>query len=240
MGVKILFMGQFFLSQSSVSINPRGFNWSVRWCLLSRKRFLLNTDDMRISKSFASAALSLTLGLFLGAVGFGPVVADSPSPAPSASVAVGEVLKVCIDSKSGVIRASIKCAKTERATVLGGVGPKGDTGERGPKGESGATGTQGPQGLTGDRGPQGPQGLTGDRGPQGLQGFTGATGPQGSISGLHQISISFLTNSIIGCPGYGSGVSIVSGVSYNSYDKYNPINVSTQSLRGCTATVYGP
>ena len=70
-------------------------------------------------------------------------------------------------------------------------GAKGDTGERGPKGETGDTGPrglQGEKGDTGETGPQGPKGDTGDTGPQGpkgpqgeqgVKGDTGAVGPQG-------------------------------------------------------------
>ena len=54
----------------------------------------------------------------------------------------GEVLNVCINKKTGVIRASSKCdAKAERKTVLGGVGPRGEVG---PQGEQGVIGPQGP------------------------------------------------------------------------------------------------
>ena len=41
------------------------------------------------------------------------------------------------------------------------IGPKGDTGAQGPKGDKGDTGAQGPKGDKGDTGAQGPKG---DRG----------------------------------------------------------------------------
>ena len=61
-------------------------------------------------------------------------------------------------------------------------GAKGDTGERGPKGETGDTGPrglQGEKGDTGETGPQGPKGDTGDTGPQGPNGPQGAKGDKG-------------------------------------------------------------
>ena len=79
---------------------------------------------------------TLVIGLILG-VGITPLHAEDPI------AATGEILKVCIDSKTGVIRAASKCTKTERKTILGGVGAKGDkgdTGEVGIKGEIGAVG----------------------------------------------------------------------------------------------------
>ena len=114
---------------------------------------------MKTSKSLHWSVFSLILGLTIGAIGFSPVSADDPSTAPSAVVPVGEILKVCIDLKTGIIRAATKCAKNERATVLGGVGPKGPVG------------------------PQGPQGSVGPRGA------TGPVGPQGTVFGLHQVSV---------------------------------------------------
>jgi hypothetical protein len=65
------------------------------------------------------------------------------------------------------------------------VGPKGDIGDPGPRGEAGEAGAVGPTGPQGDTGLQGPQGVQGDvgptgpQGPQGVQGDVGPTGPQG-------------------------------------------------------------
>ena len=76
-------------------------------------------------------------------------------------------------------------------------GPKGDTGEAGPKGDKGDTGEIGPKGPKGDKGdtgeigpkgdkgdtgeigPKGPKGDTGDEGPKGPKGDTGDEGPAG-------------------------------------------------------------
>lgn len=49
-------------------------------------------------------------------------------------------------------------------SVVGIVGPKGDTGAQGPKGDTGATGATGPRGATGATGPVGPMGPQGPAG----------------------------------------------------------------------------
>ena len=65
------------------------------------------------------------------------------------------------------------------------IGPKGDTGAQGEKGEKGDTGVQGAQGEkgekgdTGAQGAQGEKGEKGDTGAQGAQGEKGDTGAQG-------------------------------------------------------------
>jgi len=136
----------------------------------------------------------LVIGLLLGS-GISPLNAADPV------TTTGEILKVCINTKTGVIRVANKCTSAERKTVLGGVsakGDKGDVGEKGATGDTGitgATGAQGPagtngiNGLTGATGPQGEKGATGATGAQGPQGFTGATGATGSMSGLKRETI---------------------------------------------------
>lgn len=145
-----------------------------------------------ISKKVLLPLFTLLIGVSLGINGISPSNAETP-------VVQGEVLKVCINLKTGVIRVSNKCdTKTERKTVLGGTGAQGIQGEtgaqggqgvQGEKGETGAQGIQGPQGekgVTGATGAQGIQGLqgekgaTGDKGPTGAQGLQGATGAQGA------------------------------------------------------------
>ena len=144
----------------------------------------------------------LVVGLLAGFVG--SVVGLSANTASVAEdVAQGEVLSVCINKKTGAIKAATKCAKDERKTVLGGVGPQGVQGEKGDKGDVGPVGPQGQQGERGLVGPQGERGLTGATGAQGPQGFTGATGATGSLSGLRRTNITFLTNDY-GCLLYTS------------------------------------
>ena len=180
---------------------------------------------------------ALFAGWLMGASGIAPSQAEEVTPAP---VVQGEIIKVCINLKSGAIRAASKCdSKTERKTVLGGAGAQGPVGPQGEKGDTGAQGIQGVIGNTGAQGPQGVQGMKGDTGAQGLQGFTGLTGATGSVSGLRKTNITFLTADY-GCPGYATAVRYVSAVSYSQYDKYNPISVTTRSLTGCSATVYIP
>ncbi len=192
-----------------------------------------------ISKRVITPLLTLLIGFALGVTGTLPSNAEDPAP-----VVQGEILKVCINLKTGVIRVANKCdTKTERKTILGGVGAqgakgdKGDTGatgaigaqgpqgsigatgpqgERGLTGATGATGPQGERGLTGATGAQGPQGergLTGATGAQGLQGIQGATGANGSLSGLRTQTIDFLSASWFGCPGFGTSQPVVTDIS---------------------------
>lgn len=172
--------------------------------------------------------IALLIGIVIGAFGLQPVSADTTQ---------GEILSVCIVKKTGVIRVASKCINTERATTLGGVGPRGEQGIQGVQGEVGPQGPAGPQGQKGDTGIQGPQGL---QGPQGERGFTGATGATGNVSGLRTTSISFLTNSIFGCPGFASSQTVVYDVQvYTSFvTGKTTVTPYTTSLRGCSATVY--
>jgi hypothetical protein len=173
----------------------------------------------------------LIFGLAIG-TGITPLHADDPVPA------TGEVLKVCIDKKTGVIKASTKCSKTERATILGGVGPqgsKGDTGEVGPVGPQGIQGVPGPQGIQGERG------LTGLQGLQGERGFVGATGPTGTVSGLRQTSLTVWEPSSLG--GFCSTIGY-SALSYSSY--ISTFGTSVSLSKSCinfnsrNVTVYAP
>jgi hypothetical protein len=180
----------------------------------------------------------LVVGLLAGF--FGSVVGLSANTASVAEeMAQGEMLSVCINKKTGAIKASTKCTKDERKTVLGGVGPQGVQGEKGDKGDVGPVGPQGLQGERGLTGPQGERGLTGATGAQGPQGLTGATGATGSLVGLRRTNITFLTNDY-GCPGYASSVTYVSSWRYVSYDTFSPFRVTTGTLRGCSTDVYVP
>lgn len=127
--------------------------------------------------------VSITLGLFVGTGLVQSSVAEES--------AQGEIISVCINKKSGALRASERCAKGERLTVLGGVGPQGVQGEPGSQGPQGPKGDTGPQGPKGDTGPQGPQGVQGVQGERGLTGATGATGATGSVSGLRKQTLVF-------------------------------------------------
>lgn len=189
----------------------------------------------RIHWSFA--IVTLVFGFFLGSSSLGPAIAADPTP--TAAPEQGELLRVCIDKKSGLIRSSTKCKTTERAFVLGGPGPQGVQGE---KGEVGATGPMGPQGMTGAVGPQGPQGERGMQGVQGQQGFTGPTGPTGTVTGLRTQRLDFLTGGYGGCPGYGSSTQVVSNVtlSYSTLLSSLRLYPTTKTLSGCSVTVYTP
>ncbi len=177
----------------------------------------------------------LIVGFIFGS-GLTPLHAEDPVPA-------GEILSVCINKKTGAIRVANKCTTAERKTVLGGVGARGEKGEKGDTGSTGLTGETGavgPQGATGLQGPQGERGLTGATGAQGPQGFTGATGATGSVVGMSTKSLNFLSNSIFGCPGYGTSVSVLTDVSLSTFFGTTRITPSSTTLRGCSVTVYTP
>ena len=187
-----------------------------------------HTQDMRENLKFV---VVLILGLAIGS-GISPVHAEDPV------VPTGEVLKVCIDKKTGVIKASAKCLKTERATVLGGVGPKGDkgdTGDLGPVGPQGIQGVAGPQGVQGERGLTGAQGLQGDRG------FTGATGPTGTVSGLRQTSLTVWESSSFagGCSSFGYSA-LGPSTSISVFSGTVSLNKSCISFYSKNVTVYAP
>jgi hypothetical protein len=153
----------------------------------------------------------------------------------------GEVLPVCINKKTGVVKVSIKCTKDERKTTLGGVGPQG------PQGERGETGATGPVGATGATGPQGPIGLTGAtgatgaQGPQGERGFTGATGATGFVSGLRTQTIEVWTRDIFGSCSTIFGFSALSGnTSLSQYGNTISLNKSCVSMSSRLVTVYVP
>jgi hypothetical protein len=185
-----------------------------------------------MKSKLAIVAVSLLLGFGIGSVSTGTATADEVIT--PANVPQGDLLKVCIDKKTGVIRAASKCRATERAYVLGGPGPQGPQGE---KGDTGATGPQGIQGIKGDIGLQGLQGLQGIRGLQGERGFTGLTGATGTVSGLSTRRIDFLSGPYSLCNGLGTSASVVSGVSVGFGGN---LSVSRTTLQGCSMSVYVP
>jgi hypothetical protein len=179
--------------------------------------------------------IALIVGWLLGTSGVIASRAEEVTPTP---VVQGEILNVCINKKTGVIRASSKCdTKAERKTVLGGVGPRGEVG---PQGEQGVAGPQGIVGPKGDTGIQGIQGIQGEKGNQGDRGFTGLTGATGSISGLSTKRLDFLSNGWTGCPGFGSSATVVTDVRLSTSFGGTTIRPTTTTLSGCSVTVYTP
>jgi hypothetical protein len=182
------------------------------------------------------AITTLILGFFLGALTFGSATAADPTPA--AVPVQGELLKVCIDKKSGLIRASSKCKPTEKAFVLGGPGAQGVQGE---KGEVGAIGPQGIQGAIGPQGIQGEKGIQGSQGIQGLQGFTGPTGATGTVSGLRTKSIQVWSKDIFGSCGTLFGISMLSSdTSLRQSGNTISLSKSCVSMSSSNQTVYVP
>jgi hypothetical protein len=136
----------------------------------------------------SKVSIALFAGILIGSLGLGMATAEeipTPTPTPSVAVVQGEVISVCIDKKTGVIRASTICKKTERKTVLGGTGAQGLKGETGVTGATGAIGATGAQGLPG------------------VNGLNGATGAPGSVSGLRKQTL-YYYNGEFGGNCYGS------------------------------------
>jgi len=178
--------------------------------------------------------LSMSLGVFIGTGLLQSSMAEES--------AQGEVVSVCINKKTGAIRASDKCVKGERPTVLGGVGPQGPQGEKGEVGPQGVQGNTGPQGPKGDTGPQGLQGI---QGVQGERGPTGATGATGQVTGLRTKSITVWEQL-----GFTSFCSSTSGLSLSLLNGTTSIstgwggtlslNKSCSTLWPSTVMVYAP
>ena len=169
-----------------------------------------------ISKSIR-LILTFSFGVAVGSLGLGIASADeTPAPVTTATEPQGEILSVCIEKKTGVIRAASSCKKTERATTLGGVGPKG---AKGDKGDTGLTGAQG------------------------LRGLTGLTGATGSISGLRTQSIKVWEQ---GYSLYSScdtmfGFAALNGKTTISISGNTvSLNKSCSTLNSSTITVYTP
>ena len=103
-----------------------------------------------------------------------------------ASTGSVKTISGCVDKKTGGLRISSKCLKTEtqltwnQEGIQGEVGPQGIAGLNGIDGLIGLQGPEGPQGLQGIQGPQGLPGKDGVNGAMGPQGPIGATGPQGA------------------------------------------------------------
>ena len=56
--------------------------------------------------------IALIAGIFIGSLGFGVSSADDTTTSSTTAVAVqGEILDVCIDKKTGAIRAATSCKK---------------------------------------------------------------------------------------------------------------------------------
>ena len=170
-------------------------------------------------------AIALFAGILIGSFGLGSATAnETPSPTPSAvAVPQGEVISICIDKKTGIMRAASTCKKTERSTTLGGSGPRG---EKGDKGDTGATGLQGFQGTPGTNG---------------IDGRTGATGATGSVSGLRTRSITVWEQSFSSsCSGFLSFNALNGNTSLSSYGSTISLNKSCSSLFPSNVTVYAP
>lgn len=170
-------------------------------------------------------AIALFAGILIGSFGLGSATAnETPSPTPSAvAVPQGEVISICIDKKTGIMRAASTCKKTERSTTLGGSGPRG---EKGDKGDTGATGLQGLQGTPGTNG---------------IDGRTGATGATGSVSGLRTRSITVWEQSFSSsCSGFLSFNALNGNTYLSSYGSTISLNKSCSSLFPSNVTVYAP
>ena len=173
--------------------------------------------------------IALIIGIVVGAFAIQPVSADTTQ---------GEIISVCINKKTGAIRAATKCVSGERSTTLGGVGPKGEQGIQGEVGPTGPQGVTGPQGPKGDQGVQGPQGI---QGVQGERGFTGATGATGMVTGLRSTSITvWEPNSFLGSCGSFGYYALSPSTYLSSFGSSISLNKSCISFNSKTITVYAP
>lgn len=189
-----------------------------------------------MKSSIGITALALVVGFGIGSTSVG--LANAEETATIAAAPQGDLLKVCIDKKTGAMRAASKCKTTEKLYVLGGPGPQGIQGIQGDKGDTGA---QGVQGVKGDQGIQGIQGLVGERGVQGAQGFTGATGATGSVSGLRTKSIQVWQKDIFGSCSSLFGIAMLSGdTSLSQYSNTISLNKRCVSMSSSNVTVYAP
>lgn len=162
-----------------------------------------------ISKKVLIPLLTLLIGFALGVTGTLPSNAEGPVP-----LAQGEILKVCINLKTGVIRVSNKCeAKTERKSVLGGAGAQGVQGAKGDQGDAGLVGPQGPVG------------------PKGEPGINGST-PNLKIETIYYLGGT-------SCRFTNGSYDFVSKV-YQSPFTNNVTGVSNGVLKLCYTTVYTP
>ncbi len=167
-------------------------------------------------RSIVQLLTALIIGWTIGASGLSPVAADDVSPTPTSyPITQGEILSICIDKKTGAMRASLACKKTERATIISGQGEKGDKG---------------------DTGPQGIQGL------QGLQGERGLTGATGSVTGLRTKTISTLSTGWgSSCTSGFSGPSLLNGnTSLSTWGSTISLSKSCTNLNESSVTVYVP
>ena len=180
--------------------------------------------------------LVLLLGISIGSIGLGTATAEeTPTPTPAAVIPQGDLLNVCIDKKSGAMRAASTCKKTERSYSLGGPGPRGPKGDVGPEGKQGA---QGVQGVKGDIGPLGPQGT---QGPQGQQGFQGSTGPTGSVSGLRSSTITvWEPSSLLGSCGSFGYYALSPSTSLSQYGSSISLSKSCIHFTSRSVSVYAP
>jgi hypothetical protein len=184
-------------------------------------------------KSGIIAIGSLLIGFLIGTSTLGTASAEE-SPTVAA-LPQGDLLKVCIDKKSGAIRAATKCKNTEKPYSLGGPGPQGPKGDQGVQGEQG---TQGIQGVKGDTGSHGIQGIQGEKGIQGDRGLVGQTGATGTVSGLSSKRISYVAEGS-GCYPSFSAVTAAS-LKLSWAGLLEGLNTSTKTFSICTVSVYAP
>lgn len=193
------------------------------------------TSIMRINEVLKITAV-LLLGISIGSTGLGTATAEeTPAPIATDEILQGDLLNVCIDKKTGAMRAVATCKKTERKYSLGGPGPRGPKGDLGPEGKQGV---QGVQGVKGDIGPLGPQGT---QGPQGQQGFQGSTGPTGSVSGLRSSTITvWEPSAFLGSCGSFGYYALSSSTSLSQFGSSISLSKSCIHFTSRSVSIYAP
>lgn len=115
-------------------------------------------------------------------------------------------ISACAQKRTGVIRISKVCKKTEYAITLrqeglGTVGPTGDRGATGPTGARGATGATGATGAVGpttiSQGDTGATGATGDKGATGATGTVGKYAPVALADAAATLTAAQLVNNTL-------------------------------------------
>ena len=183
------------------------------------------------------------------------VIALTATTFAIASTSAPKTISGCVDKKSGILRVSNKCLKTETTLIWNQQGIQGETGPQGPSGLNGIDGKigeQGPQGQQGNAGKDGPAGAIGPQGP-------GGTGPQGPAGVSNRLIVQDANNSLVGYPlaiGQGSETSTAIGLRepYTTVTLWMPSisNLMTFNLSGtpvlwsflfttpdCSGTAYG-
>lgn len=136
---------------------------------LISSRSTIRRSSPRLAAAILASALAMTAGVAYAAIPGGD------GQVKGCYALTGGLLLGIPHSKGDtrIVDEAEACRSYEKAIRWSQIGPKGDTGPQGMKGDTGAQGAQGLQGPKGDTGAQGAQGLEGPKGDTGTQGAPG-------------------------------------------------------------------